>query len=290
MLDTLADIALIISLIGFVLFFIPTKFKNYFAVFAVIALEAGLLLKLPEFFAENNFFYPILIIAALPIVYITVKRLLNDDGTVKRFMYGVGIALTVYMPFALIAPLGNWLIGTVVYWIRIVFDAVGFEYKMADWNIFESAQVIPGYSSGYLDEIILGCTGITAIAILIGVVFLTKTNLIQRIGLLFLAIVPIYIINIFRNVFVIMSYFGQWFPDYPTGLGIDSLFTHPTIPGYTSFFWSHNVMCEIGAFIVIIVIALLLFKFTPGLVSSIREIINVYVCDLKLIFGKKPKA
>lgn len=290
MLDTLADIALIISLIGFVLFFLPTKLKKYCGIFAVVALEAGLLLKLPEFFAENNFFYPFFIIAALPIIYITIKRLLKDDETIKRFMYGVGIALVIYMPFALITPLGDWLISTVVYWIRAVFDAIGYEYIMDSWNIFESTTLIPGYSFGYRDEIILGCTGITAIAILIGVVFLTKTNWKQRIGLLFLATVPIYIINIFRNVFVIMSYFEQWFPYYPQGLGIDSWFTHPTIPGYTSFFWSHNVICEIGAFVVIIVVAILLFKFTPGLVSSIRDIINTYVGDIKLIFGKKPKA
>lgn len=288
MLDTIADIALIISLVGFVLFFLPTKIKNYFAIFAVIALEAGLILKLPMFFAENNFFYPVFIIAALPIVYITVKRLLKNDEPVKRFMYGVGIALIVYMPFALITPLGDWLISTVVYWIQQVFNAIGFEYIMFDWNVFESVWIIPGYNSGYLDEIILGCTGITAIAMLIGVVFLTKTNLKQRIGLLFLAIVPIYIINIFRNVFVILSYFEQWFPDFPQML--ESMFTHPTIPGYASFVWSHNIICELGAFAVIVIIAILLFKFTPGLVSSIREIINTYYGDLKIMFGKKPKA
>ncbi|MCK9313705.1 MAG: archaeosortase A, partial [Methanocorpusculum sp.] len=135
--------------------------------------------------------------------------------------------------------------------------------------------------TGYMDEIILGCTGITAIAILLGVIALTKTSLKQKIGLTLLVTIPIFIINIFRNVFVIMAYFGQWFP------WLEEIVTHPTIPGYASYFWSHNVICEGAAFILILIIAYLLFRFTPGLISTIRDILLVYSGDLQLMLGKR---
>jgi archaeosortase A (PGF-CTERM-specific) len=152
---------------------------------------------------------------------------------------------------------------------------------MYAWNMFESVWLIPGYAHGYRDQIILGCTGITAIAILIGVIFLTKTSCSKKIALILLVSVPIYVVNIFRNVFVIMAYFGQWFPWF------EDVVTHPTIPGFASYFWSHNVMCEGGAFLLIILIAFLMFKFSPGLLSSIRDILDVYVTDLRALVRKR---
>ena len=161
--------------------------------------------------------------------------------------------------------------------------------------MFESLWLIPGFDHGYRDVIVLGCTGITAIAILIGVVFLTQTSWKKKLGLILLVAVPIYVVNIFRNVFVIMAYFGQWFP------WLENIVTHPTIPGFASYFWSHNVMCEGGAcyfwshnvmceggaFLLIILIAFLMFKFAPGLISSIRDIVDVYVTDVKALVRKR---
>jgi len=47
------------------------------------------------------------------------------------------------------------------------------------------------------------------------------------------------------------------------------------------------VMCEGGAFLLIILIAFLMFKFSPGLLSSIRDIVDVYVADLRALVRKR---
>jgi archaeosortase A (PGF-CTERM-specific) len=283
MLEILILCTLIVCLLGFLLSLIPGKYGKYFAMTGWTALEVSFLLMLPGLIEEGNVLYPVLIIAAIPLIYITLKRLLKEDPHVLRLTWAAAIAGIIYAPFAIIQPLGNWLITFVVSCIQFVFDSIGYTYNMYSWDTFESMWLIPGYPVGYMDEIILGCTGITAIAILLGVIALTKTSWKQKIGLTLLVTIPIFIVNIFRNVFVIMAYFGQWFPWF------EEIITHPTIPGYASYFWSHNVICEGAALILVLVIAYLLFKFTPGLIEMIREIILVYYGDLRLMFGKKPR-
>ena len=282
MLEVLKVICFVTALICFVLFFVPGRFQKYLGIAAWSALVAGFLCMLPELmFHEGNVFYPVLIILCLPLLYITIRRLLAENEPVKNFTRGAGVAAIIYAPFAVFEPLGNWLIGTVVYWVQQFFHLIDYPFKMAAWNMFESIWLIPGFDHGYRDVIVLGCTGITAIAILIGVVFLTKTSWKKKLGLILLVAVPIYVVNIFRNVFVIMAYFGQWFP------WLENIVTHPTIPGFASYFWSHNVMCEGGAFLLIILIAFLMFKFAPGLISSIRDIVDVYVTDVKALVRKR---
>ena len=282
MLDILKVICFMTALICFVLFYIPGKYQKYFGIAAWSALVAGFVCMLPELiFHEGNVFYPVLIVLCLPLLYITVNRLLADNEPVQNFTRGAGVAAIIYAPFAIFEPLGRWLIETVVFFVQQFFHLIDYPFKMYAWNMFESVWLIPGYAHGYRDQIILGCTGITAIAILIGVVFLTKTSWGKKIALILLVSIPIYVVNVFRNVFVIMAYFGQWFPWF------EDVVTHPTIPGFASYFWSHNVMCEGGAFLLIILIAFLMFKFSPGLLSSIRDILDVYVTDLRALVKKR---
>lgn len=283
MLELLQTIVLGAALISFIVFFFPGKQQKYAGITAWTCLIVGFICMLPELFFEGNVFYPLLIVLSLPLLYITIRRLLQEDKHIFDFTRGAGVAAILYAPFVIIPMLGNWLIGTVVFWIQEFFALIGYNYKMYAWDIFESAWLMPGYDVGYRDQIILGCTGITAIAILIGVVFLTKSSWKQKLGMVILVTLPIYIINIFRNVFVIMSYFGQWFPWFEAELA------NPQIPGFASYFWSHNVFCEGGAFLLVILIAFLLFKFTPGLISSIREIILVYYSDIRALLGKGKK-
>ncbi|WP_167815877.1 archaeosortase A [Methanocorpusculum sp. GPch4] len=280
MLDTLILWILIISLTAFLLTLIPGKHERFTAITGWILLEFSFLLMLPALIEEGNIFYPVMVIAGLPLIYITVRRLTAGDVRILRLTYAAAVGGIVYAPFALITELGNWLISVVVFCIRAVFDMLSFPYIMAGWDMFESVWAVPGQTYGYMDQIILGCTGITAVAILLGVIALTKTSWKQKIGLTLLVAAPIFIINIFRNVFVIMAYFGQWFPWFEEELA------HPMIPGYASFFWSHNVICEGAAFLLILVIAYLLFRFSPGLISNIREILFIYRDDLRALLGR----
>ncbi|MCQ2377262.1 MAG: hypothetical protein MJ006_04595, partial [Methanocorpusculum sp.] len=60
------------------------------------------------------------------------------------------------------------------------------------------------------------------------------------------------------------------------------------ILGFPSYFWSHNVICEGAAFLVIIVLAVILFKCMPGLLGTVRDIVMIFVEDIRtFVRGKK---
>lgn len=296
------------ALVLFILFFFPTKIRKYFAIAAWIALLAGLFTMFPELLAEGNFVYPVLLVFSLLLLYVAIRRLLKEDKAMKDFTLMGGVFCILYVPFLLFKPLADWLIGTVVFCIRQVFDAIGFEYYVVDpsnplsshfFNYFFSVDPVAPYvelcfdgqtewvqqAVGYSDMIVLGCTGITAIALLVAVVAVTNTSWIRKILLGVMVTAVIYIVNVFRNVFVISAYFGQWFPwmeDWLTSM------TGTYIPGYASFFWSHNVFCECGAFLVIILLAVLMFKLAPDLLGRVKDIVMVFVTDIRdLVRGKR---
>jgi len=304
----LETIFMTLALVLFILFFFPTKLKKYFGIAAWVALLAGLFTMFPELLAEGNFVYPVLLIFSLVLLYVAIRRLLKDDSAMKDFTLMGGVFCILYVPFLLFKPLADWLIGTVCTSIQFVFDCIGFEYYLVDpaeplkdhfFNYFFSVDPVATniefhydgqmewvtQTVGYSDMIILGCTGITAIALLVAVVAVTNTGWIRKILLGVLVTAVIYIINVFRNVFVIAAYFGQWFP-----WGEDWLVsvTGTYIPGYASFFWSHNVICECGAFLVIIILAILLFKLAPDLLGRVKAIVMVFVDDIRdMIRGKR---
>ena len=270
-------IPFIIALVAFIFFLFLTKLKKYCAIAGWSAFVIALITLLPDLIGEGaNVFYPLLIILTIFLLIPTIRMLLKENPNIYTLTTGVGVATIIYAPFEIISPLGNLLIENVVFWVRKFFDIIHFPYEMPAWDCFGSLVPV---TSGCKDQIILGCTGITAIAVLVGVVFLTKTSILRKVILIGIATVPIYIINIFRNVFVIMAYFYQWFPWCGERFVND--------PRSASFFWSHNVMCEGGAFFLIIVIAFLLFKFAPGLVSIIRNIFDAYMIDIKELTSRK---
>ena len=226
---------------------------------------------LPEFAAENNFVYPAMTVAAIPFLAITARRLLAGDARVEALTRGAAVAFVIYAPFEFIAPLGDWLIGTVVGQLAWLLAAIGFPVSLWAWNTF--------IHNGFRVEIILACTGIQSIAIMLGVAFAVPATLRQR-ALTFLFVAPvIYVLNLFRNVFVIIAYTDQWFPYLPEIAGNGEL-------GYESFFWAHNVLAELGALAALILIAWVLFRLIPELGDLAADLVEIYRSDLMRAVGR----
>ena len=284
MLEQLIEVVVILSCIAFLLFLIPGKHQTYVAIVGWVALEAVLLLMLPEFYAEGNFVYPLIAVVVIPCIYITAKRLLADDYHVRRLTYAASIAYLIYAPFAFIPALGNWLISVVVDLVVVVLTAIGTPFTMHNWNTF-MGNIIPGLDFGFRVEVVLGCTGIRAIAILLGVVAIIPSSWKRKLGLFFLVTIPIFAVNIFRNAYVITAYTQQWYPWF------QEWFPEPEMYGYASFFWAHNVFCELLAFAVLVGVAFALFKLNPTMVTTLRDIGVVYYDDLIVlrdrVFGRK---
>jgi len=271
------DLALIkyyfvlISCIGFLAFLIPGRHQKYAAITGWTCIVLFLFAELPYYFALNNFLYPIMAVMSIPFLIITARYLIAKDDRIMHLSRAAAVAFLIYAPFVYIPLLGNWLIGIVVGQITGILDALRFIVTLAEWNIISR--------NNFRVEIILACTGIQSIAIMMGVAAAVPTTTRQKI-LAFLLIAPtIYILNLLRNVFVIIAYTEQWFPYYPA-IASNGEF------GYESFFWAHNVIAELLALVCLVFIAYGLFTIIPKLGSFADELYQIYSGEIRKAFGK----
>jgi archaeosortase A (PGF-CTERM-specific) len=261
----------LLSCLGFLLFLVPGRHRKYAAIIGWTFIVLALFANLDEYFRENNLLYPLMAALSVPFLYITAKYLLREDERALSLSRAAAVAFIIYAPFGYIPEVGNWLIGLVVGQIVWVLDILRFNVSLADWNIITR--------NNYRVEIILGCTGIQSIAIMLGVAAAVPTDTRQKI-LAFLIIAPtIYFLNLLRNAFVIMAYTEQWFPYWPEIAGNGET-------GYESFFWAHNVIAEVTALIILVIIAYGLFTIIPKLGNYADDLYQMYAGEVRKACGK----
>jgi len=259
----------LISCIGFLAFLIPGRFRKYPAIIGWIFIVLFLFAELPYYFSINNFLYPTMAALSVPFLYITVKYLLNDDRRVISLSRAAAVAFLIYAPFEYIPTLGNWLISVVIGQVVVLLDMLGHAVTLTDWNIIarNSLRV----------EIILACTGVQSIAIMLGVAAAVSTTVRQKLAAFLLITPTIYILNLLRNVFVIMAYTEQWFPYYPEIVGSGEF-------GYESFFWAHNVIAELLALVLLVAIAYGMFRIIPRLGDFADDLYQLYAGEVRVMF------
>jgi archaeosortase A (PGF-CTERM-specific) len=260
---------------GFLAFLVPGRHRKFVAIAGWLFILLSLVVALPEYFAENNFLYPIMALLSVPFFVTTTRYLLMEDERVYT-LSRAAVAVLIYTPFVIQSDGEFWypgdlLISGVVSQIVWFLKLLHYTPTIESWNVI--------LRNNYPVEIILGCTGIQSIAVMLGVVATVPTTHRQKI-LAFLIVAPtIYILNILRNVFVIIAYTEQWFPYYPEIAG------NPGSPGFESFFWAHNVIVELLALFVLLIIAWGFFTLIPRLRFCAIELFPFYLDDWKTSFG-----
>jgi len=257
-----------LSCASFLLFLLPTRFKGFFASIGWITIVAALFTELPYYFSVNNFLYPLFAVLSIPFLYVTLKHLKSNDVAIIKLSQAAAISFLIYAPFAYFEPLGTWLISRVIEQVLWVLNVLQFPADRPFWNLI--------LRNGFRIEIILACTGIQSIAIMLGVVGGVTTSYRQKIAAFFLICPVIYLLNILRNVFVIVAYTEQWFPFLPEIASNGEY-------GYESFFWAHNVISEILALFVLIALAYELFVIIPQLGEWANHLYIIYRDDLQRI-------
>ncbi len=261
----------LLSCLGFLAFLVPGRHRKYAAIAGWTFIVLFLFANLDYYFEENNFLYPLMAVLSVPFLFITAKYLLREDSRAINLSRAAAVAFLIYAPFEFMPAASDWLIGVVIGQIVWVLDLLQFNVSLADWNIITR--------NNFRVEIILGCTGIQSIAIMLGVAAAVPTTTRQKI-LAFLLIVPtIYILNLFRNAFVIMAYTDQWFPYWPEIASNGEI-------GYESFFWAHNVLAELTALVILVGIAYGLFTIIPELGSFADDLYQMYAGEVRRAFGK----
>ncbi|WP_424359901.1 archaeosortase A [Methanocella sp. MCL-LM] len=261
-LDVLMWISFLIIVLGAI---IPKKNGYYIAAVGWVLFGLRWGLSTPYFyFEEANILYTVLCLLSVPLTlyaaFIMIKFQRESLMVITR---SVAISCVFYAPFAFLPWLSNWLIGVTTSLTMASLTALGYPAVRQGLDLI--------YLNGQVVQIILACTAIQSIAIFIGVVFCMKVEP-ERMLKAFLVSVPvIYILNLIRDVFVVASFGNQWFQIMP-----ETVMQWSGKPAeFTSFFWAHNVLAELGSLIALVVISYAVLSMMPELLDYLRDVLSL---------------
>ena len=254
------------------IFFLAGQQKKYAAIGGWTLIVINLFSEVPAYLKADNFLYPVLAIASLPFLLITVRYLLRDDPVVLQLSKTSAVATMIYVPFSFVPVLRDALVMTVVNQAFWIIQALGHHPQMPAWNII--------MENGFANQIILGCTAITAIAMMTGVIAGVR-NISWKQGIpAFFIIVPLlYLLNLLRVAIVFIAVSDTWFwflPDLTGNTGFRA----------ADFFWAHNVFAEALAVMALLAITIGLSRMIPSLAVFARRLADLYTDDVTAFFRK----
>lgn len=167
----------------------------------------------------------------------------------------------VYFPFANFTSLNTWIIGEVTSQVLWVLQYFKIPAYLKAWNMITL--------NGYTVEIILACTAIESIALFMGLIGAVRAPL-SRLAMAFIVSVPvIYVLNLIRDIFVVVAYGGQWF-------------------GPDSFVIAHNYIAKAGSGVALFAISYIVLRILPellGMIDGLRVILSKELRSLLHISG-----
>lgn len=270
----MSDILIFAAFLAFVSYLVAGKRKKFAAAAGWTLVILNLLTEVPEYLTLDNILYPALAVVSIPFLVITISNLLREEPIVLQLSNAAAVATLIYVPFTFVPVLRDALIAGVVNQVVWLLHVLGHHADLETWNII--------LRNGFATEIILACTGITAIAIMLGVTAGSEKLTLKQGMLAFLIVVPtIYILNILRVVVVFIAWSDQWFSFLPDPTGTTEFGV-----GYSSFFWAHNVFAEALSLVVLIAIAFGLFRIIPQLADFARGLANLYIKEAAGLWKK----
>ncbi len=203
------------------------------------------LTKVPDFLRAEDYYNTVIFVMAFAFFLVMAVSILqrNSEVFVEVTAFSA-LACAVYFPFAFLGPLSSWLINTTAQLTTTLGNLLGFPMR------HEDGRIILGNKSV---QIILACTAIESMALFTGATLGIKAGLSRKIRAFLVSVPVIYILNLFRNVFVTVSFAYSWF-------------------GENSFYIAHHVVAKILSTIALIVIAYMVFRFLPELAELIYSL------------------
>jgi len=239
---------LIFAVIAVMILYVLTKsrivgFLSWF-LFAIIWLE-----KVPYYLSIYDYFNTSLMILAFFVFTLIALSILKTGNEIfVKTTILASISSLVYFTFT-IPPLKEALIGHTISMTVNLANAIGFEFTSSDNFI---------YYNGRRVEIILACTGIESMALFSAIPFSVKADVKRRIAAFMISVPVIYVLNLFRNVFIVAAFGGSWF-------------------GENSFYIAHHVISKVLATLALILISLGVFKILPEFADMIVGLKNELV-------------
>ncbi len=205
------------------------------------------LTEIPNYLAIMDYFNTTIMILAFVLftmIGLTILKTKNLNVFLDVTAFSALSAL-FYFPFAVDPWLKRGIISVVADQTVALGNMLGFKIEKLSFNKIAL--------NGKYVEIILACTGIESMALFAGATLGVKADLKRRLKAFMISVPVIYVLNLFRNVFVVVAYGNEWF-------------------GEDSFYIAHHVICKILATIALVLISLGVFRFLPELADLIYNL------------------
>lgn len=188
--------------------------------------------------------FVIFLLGAVFFVLMAKSILSRNSRTFVEVTSFSALSCVIYFPFVFISKFNSAIIDSTAFLTAELGKILG--YPMNAYG-----KVVELNSSSV--EIILACTAIESIALFAGATLGISANIKRKIKAFLLSVPVIYVLNLFRNVFVIVSFAYSIF-------------------GENSFYIAHHVVAKILSFIALIAIAYVVFRILPELTELIYSL------------------
>jgi len=204
------------------------------------------LVKIPDYLYSADYYNTVIFfLAYVFFLYMSIRILMVNSRTFVEVTAFSALAFIIYFPFAF-TPLGEVLIDYTAFQTASLANLLGYSI------IKDGADL---HLNGKSVRIILACTAIESIALFTGATLGIRADISRKVKAFLVSVPLIYVLNLFRNVFVILSFAYSWF-------------------GENSFYIAHNVISKIGSTAALILIAYFVFRLLPELADLIYSLKN----------------
>lgn len=265
------------------------------------------LVLLPHFaLTQKSFIEGIGSLAAVPLSLYTGYLLWHGRDSLFVLTRAIGLMGVVYVPFLTIGPLRQALVEVVTDQTAFLISAVGVEPTVVTGVQQNGAITYDGYTilekrypyeSTFWFEtgdrpisynILLACTGIGSIAIFAGGILAVSAPWRRRLRALAMTVSLIYVLNLFRNVFIAISFGDQRMqlaPDLVMSLfGLSD-------PRMVSYYVADRILAQTGSVVVLVGLTWLLVRELPELTVIVEDLLYLVTgTEYELVEAFDPEA
>lgn len=203
------------------------------------------LIKAIEFYNGKDYVnFSIFSLGTLFFVLMAKSIISRNSNTFLGVTAFSALACAIYFPFVFVNSFNSAIIETTAYLTASLGKLLGYQMSAHDKVVELNGSSV---------EIILACTAIESIALFSGATLGINANIKRKIKAFLVSVPVIYFLNLFRNVFVVVSFSYSLF-------------------GENSFYIAHHVIAKAFSFIALVIIAYVVFRILPELTELIYSL------------------
>jgi archaeosortase A (PGF-CTERM-specific) len=221
-------------------------------------------------------------LAAVPLSVYAGYLLWHGRDSLFVLTRAIGLMGVVYVPFITIGPLRQWIVELVTDQTAFLLSVVGVDPLVVDGlshdGIRIAAKEYPYESTFWFEgdgnpityNILLACTGMGSIAIFAGGILAVEAPWGRRLRALAMTVPVIYVLNLFRNVFIAVS-FGQQRMQFATELVMAAFGTSD--PRMVSYYIADRILAQTGSVVVLVIITWFLVRELPEITVLVEDLL-----------------